>query len=84
MVTGSSYEIFPRCHCSVTSGADWVQLWSEMNDVTPQTPKPKVETEAFFLTHSADLHQIQIYSGLIRGRDYLGGRFNKLKLLQSR
>jgi len=38
----------------------WVQLWSEMNDVlTPLKPASPVESRSF-LTHLADLHQVNL------------------------
>lgn len=49
---------------------DWVQLWSEMNDVLTPQAKAQLKAEAFFLTHSADLHQVNL-QWTPQGEDYL-------------
>lgn len=40
--------------------ADWVNLWREIDDTLSQKAKAQLKCEAFFLTHSADLHHVNM------------------------
>ncbi len=40
--------------------ADWRELWREIDDTLTPKVKAQLKCEAFFLTHSADLHRINM------------------------
>ncbi len=40
--------------------ADWTELWREIDDTLSDKAKAQLQCEAFFLTHSADLHEINM------------------------
>ncbi len=40
--------------------ADWRELWQEIDDTLTPKVKAQLKCEAFFLTHSADLHRINM------------------------
>lgn len=39
---------------------DWQELWQEINDTLTEKTKAQLKCEAFFLTHSAALHEINM------------------------
>lgn len=39
---------------------DWKNLWREIDDTLSQKAKAQLKCEAFFLTHSADLHRVNM------------------------
>ena len=49
---------------------DWRELWREIDDVLSDKVKAQLKCEAFFLTHSAALHEINM-NWNARGEDFL-------------
>ena len=49
---------------------DWQNLWTEIDDVLSEKAKNQLKCEAFFLTHSADLHETNMRWNA-RGEDFL-------------
>ena len=49
---------------------DWQELWAEIDNVLSEKAKAQLKCEAFFLTHSADLHEINLQWNA-RGEDFL-------------
>ena len=39
---------------------DWLALWREIDDTLSTKAKAQLKCEAFFLTHSSDLHEINM------------------------
>ncbi len=49
---------------------DWQNLWTEIDDCLSEKAKNQLKCEAFFLTHSADLHETNMRWNA-RGEDFL-------------
>ncbi len=49
---------------------DWRELWREIDDVLSDEAKAQLQCEAFFLTHSKDLHDVNMLWNA-RGEDFL-------------
>jgi spore photoproduct lyase len=49
---------------------DWVELWQEIDDTLTPQAKAQLACEAFFLTHSAELHEVNM-AWNPRGEDFL-------------
>lgn len=48
----------------------WRELWREIDDILTEKVKKQLKCEAFFLTHSADLHEVNM-SWNARGEEFL-------------
>ncbi len=49
---------------------DWVDVWRELDDTLSAEAKAQLKCELFFLTHSAELHEINVQWNA-RGEDFL-------------